>query len=99
MVAGIQPQMLQAKRSAVSDRDSLRDPLELQANCVLAGGIGWFVNRMGITAAGLESIEIMLSDSTLATASEKENPDLFWALKGGGSNFGIVCRLIFENCG
>lgn len=59
-------------------------------------GIGWFGNHEGITAAGLESVQIMLSSSKLITASQNENADLFRALKGGGSNFGIATSLTYR---
>ena len=94
MVVDIRRPMQPARLKVVSDQSGVENLYKLKADCMLAGGIGWFVNRLGITAAGLESIEIMLSDSKLVTASETENSDLFWALKGGGSNFGIVCRLV-----
>ena len=84
--------MLQDRRSEVSQiSSSIRSCSDSHV-----AGIGWFVNREGITAAGLESVQIMLSSSKLVTASENENSELFRALKGGGSNFGIVTSLTYR---
>jgi FAD/FMN-containing dehydrogenase len=62
----------------------------------VGGGIGWMVRKYGLTIDHLRSVEIVTADGRLLRASATEHPDLFWAVRGGGGNFGIITSLEFE---
>lgn len=62
----------------------------------LGGGYGWLSGRHGLTIDGLLKVQIVLADGSIKTASEEENADLFWAIRGAGHCFGVVSEFTFR---
>lgn len=63
---------------------------------ILGGGVGRLMGMQGLMLDNVVSLRVVLADGTLKRASELENPDLFWAMRGAGHNFGVVTEITFK---
>ena len=66
------------------------------AGLTLGGGLGWFMGKYGLTIDNLLSVDLVTANGRVLRASESSHPDLFWGVRGGGGNFGIVTAFEFQ---
>jgi FAD/FMN-containing dehydrogenase len=66
------------------------------AGFTLGGGIGWLVRKHGLASDNVTSVDVVTADGKLVTANERENTDLFWGVRGGGGNFGVVTSFEYQ---
>jgi len=66
------------------------------AGLTLGGGLGWLMPKYGLALDNLKSAEMVMADGSVCRAAADENPDLFWAIRGGGGNFGIAASLEYQ---
>lgn len=73
-----------------------RSPNPAVGGQTLGGGIGWLTHLVGVTAASVKAAEVVLANSSIVQATDTTNPDLLWALRGGGPNYGIVTSFTYK---
>ena len=66
------------------------------AGLTLGGGLGWLMSKYGLALDNLLSVDLVLADGRMVTASDNDNADLFWAVRGGGGNFGIASSFEYQ---
>ena len=66
------------------------------AGLTLGGGLGWLMPKYGLALDNLRSAELVMADGRVRRASADEHPDLFWAIRGGGGNFGIATSFEYD---
>jgi FAD/FMN-containing dehydrogenase len=66
------------------------------AGLTLGGGLGWLMGKHGLALDNLLSVELVTAEGKVSRASKEEAPDLFWALRGGGGNFGVATSFEYQ---
>ncbi|CAN5396481.1 FAD-binding oxidoreductase [soil metagenome] len=100
-VAHVGPGCLLSEVDQATQKHGLATPLGFisevgVAGLTLGGGLGYLTRRFGWAVDNLAEVEIVTADGETRTANRNENADLFWALRGGGGNFGVVTRFTFR---
>jgi FAD/FMN-containing dehydrogenase len=100
-VAHVEPGATLGDFDAEAQAFGLATPLGINsttgvAGLTLGGGFGWFSRKHGMTIDNLLAVDVITADGRFVRANGRENADLFWALRGGGGNFGIVTRFEFQ---
>ncbi len=100
-LAYVQPGATLGDFDAAAQKYGLATPVGINsitgiAGLTLGGGLGWLTRLHGMTVDNLASAEVITADGKKLKANENENSDLFWGIRGGGGNFGVVTEFVFK---
>ena len=100
-VALVEPGALLGDFDAEAQAFGLATPLGINSTTGVAGltlgaGFGWLSRKLGMTIDNLRAVDVITADGKFLTANAKDHADLFWALRGGSGNFGVVTRFEFQ---
>ena len=99
--ARVEPGVTLGAFDAAAQKHGLATPLGINsttgvAGLTLGGGFGWLTRKFGLTVDNLLSADVVTADSEVRRASERDDADLFWAIRGGGGNFGVVTSFEYQ---
>src|SRR5438093_448328 len=95
-LAGVDELRAQLRGDVITPEDAQYHEARKVYNVLLGGGVGHLTRKYGLSIDNVLGVDMVLADGSFVRASEDENADLFWAVRGGGGNFGVVTALTVQ---